>query len=173
VNVNPESNSQPEMASPKRTVRWPLLLLFIAIVIGGVYAMAFVAASLLAEPAYKSIDDIDPAAIQSMGVLVLNRPDGGPDITAGGKELWPVPKEAFANVLAPLCGATPLTGGRPIYLGQIQMVFNDGRKLTVMMHRIGDEKIKLSIERYEYEVAPIDKFLKPLIEVEADARKEH
>jgi hypothetical protein len=180
--VNPQSNGPPspngvlhKPKPPRR--RWLFVAIALLILIASAYIGAFYIASLFGEPAVKSIDEIDPAQVETMAVLAINRPDGGPDIAVDGKNPFVVPEADFEKLLAPLRHAKPFLEGRPIYLGYMQIVFRDGRKLKVMLHRIGDgndpahlPNLRVSIGKYQYEVSPLDKFLKPLSEVEANAK---
>jgi hypothetical protein len=118
-------------------------------------------------PAFQSLDDASAAEIESLEVLAINRPDGGPDISAGGKALLPIPAEHREAVLAPLRGAPAISKPRGIYLGQIQLRFRDGRKLIVYLHRTTEDTLQFTIGSRQYEVVPLEKFLKPLAEIEA------
>jgi hypothetical protein len=180
--VNPHSNGPPSpngvLHKPKPPHRrWLFVAVALLILIASVYAGAFYIASLFGEPAVKSIDEIDPGQVETMAVLAINRPDKGPDIASNGKEPLVVPEADFEKLLAPLRHAKPFLEGSPIYLGYMQIGFRDGRKLKVMLHRIGNgddpahlPSLRISIGKYQYEVSPLDKFLKPLVEVEANAK---
>lgn len=128
--------------------------------------LTLVPAGLFA-PAFKTIDEVDVAQVETLSVLAINRPDGGPDITAGGKELLPIPAEFHQEVLAPLRGAPRVSKPRGIYLGQMQIYFRDGRKLIVYLHRTSENTLQFTIGSQQYEVTPLEKFLKPMSEIEA------
>lgn len=149
--------------------RWFFVTIGLLILIGLATVAAFVMA-WLAQPPFKSIDEVDVAQIERLAVLTINRPDSGPDISAGGKELLVIPSEFYETLLAPLRNAPAIAAPRGIYLGQINLVFKDGRKLIVMLHRAGDATLQFTIGSQQYEVAPLGKFLKPLIETEAKVK---
>ena len=148
----------------------------VALFIGTAYGLIFLLVTQLSKPTVRSVNEIDAANIQSWKILVINRPDGGPDISGGGKAFFPIPTPDYEAVLAPLRNAKLIQTDRGIYLGEIRLLFKDGKKLTIMLHRVGDgpnppPMLRISVEQYQYDAGPLDAFLKPLIEVEARARK--
>lgn len=153
--------------------RWVWVAIVFALMTGLAYASVFLLADLFAKPAAKSVDEIDTTNVASMHVLAINRPDGGPDISAGGKDMLPVPADQFAALLVPLKSAKQIKTDRGIYLGEIRMIFRNGSKLTIMLHRAeseGRHVLRLGIEQYQYDAGPLEPFLKVLDQIDDVAK---
>ena len=168
---NTESNGEPVVEPVRSVRRWLVAGLALFVLIALSYAGMFLIAAFFDEPVVKSIDEIDAAKVSRLGVLAINRPDGGPDITSGGKDPFPIPTGDIAAVLQPLRGGQPLATDRGIYLGVIQIAFHDGRKVKVMLHRAGDTGLRVSIGKYQYDAGSLKPFFKVLDEVESRMRQ--
>lgn len=128
-------------------------------------------------PAFETVDDLDLAAVARVQVLVINRPDGGPDVGELKGEPLTVPAADYEAVFAPLRRATPVSRERGIWLGRVMVLLADGRRQTIMLYRVGEGNdparppvLLFSIGRRQFEVGAVEKWLKPLVEVEARAR---
>lgn len=149
--------------------RWMWVAIIFVLMVGLAYGSVFLLADLFAKPTAKSVDEIDTANLASMSVLAINRPDGGPDISAGGKEMLPVPADQFSKLLAPLKNSRQVTTDRGIYLGEVRMIFKNGSKLTIMLHRAeseGRNVLRLGIEQYQYDADSLEPFLKVLDQID-------
>lgn len=143
-----------------------LILLFPAIVIP-------ILVSILKEPAFASLDELDLAQVSSMEIFLLNRPDGGPDI-GGTRGLFVIPAADYDRALAPLRKAEPIAAESPrgIWLGRLVVTLADGRKQTVMLHRPKAEydksqvhRLELRIGRHQFVGPPVDEFVARIAEI--------
>lgn len=134
-----------------------LVLLFPAIVIP-------LLVSSFGKPAFESIDDLDAANIQSLSILILERPDGGPNIGMPN-ELFVIPKKDHEAALAPLRKAERVTAetSRGIWLGRIAVTLADGRTQRIMLHRPKQEYDKSRVHRLEVRIGP-NQFVGPPVD---------
>lgn len=143
-----------------------LILLFPAIVIPYLVGQ-------FREPAFRSIEEIDVAQVESIELFILNRPDGGVDI-GGTRKLHAVAPENFDKTLEVLRHATPVAAasGRGIWLGRVVVTLKNGRTQTVMLHRPTHEydatkpqRIEMRIGSHQFEGLEVDEFTKRLGEI--------
>ncbi len=150
--------------------RWIVAGVAIAMLMAVAYASAFFFAGLFDNKPAASIDELDAAEVAKLSVFVLNRPDGGPDITRGGGELLNIPQPEVESILATLRGARPITAERAVFLGRMEIALQDGRKLTVMLHRDASDKsasLQYRIGNHGYEGQSLTAFLAALDAMEA------
>ncbi len=115
---------------------------------------------------FTSIDQLDGQSLRSIDLLVIERPDGGPNIGMPSR-LFPVPATEFEALLAPLrnAGRVAAESPRGIWLGRIVVTLNDGRAQSVMLHRPKSEtgatapRLELRIGSNQYEGPPVGAFL--------------
>jgi hypothetical protein len=119
------------------------------------------------ELAFTSIDDIEPGRVRSLALLIIERPDGGPNIGAPSA-LHQVPPADFDSVLALLRNSPRATAESPrgVWLGRLVVTLTDGRTQTVMLHRPksdsgppANRRLELRIGTFQFDGPPVDEFL--------------
>lgn len=151
-----------------------LILLFPAIVIP-------LLVSSFGETAFQSVDEIDVSRVKSMSILMIERPDGGPNIGTPN-ELFVIPESELEKALQPLRRAERVASESPrgIWLGRIVITLNTGRTQTVMLHRpkqafdrSSNHRLELRIGRNQFIGPPVGEFLERISAIAGvDDRKE-
>jgi hypothetical protein len=150
--------------------RWIVAGGVVLAIIVGLYAAIFLLADRIRTPAATSLAMVDQATIERGELLVIRRPDGGPDISAGKTDAMAISREdavALVNVLTP--GAAVNTA-RGIWMGKLILFFRDGRKLEVLLYSVSESKsspVRFQIEQYQYELPSSESFLAAVDAVDA------
>ncbi len=136
-----------------------LILLFPAIVIPLLVRSS-------GELPFTNLDQLDVKAVRSIDLLVIERPDGGPNIGMP-HQLFPVPPTEFEAILSPLRKAEPVAAESPrgIWLGRMVVTLDDGRAQSVMFHRPKSTedsrtaRLEIRIGRNQYMGPPVRDFI--------------
>jgi hypothetical protein len=125
------------------------------------------------ELPFTSIDQIDVKAVRSLEVLVIERPDGGPNIGMPN-QLFAVPTAEFDSFLSSLRSAGRVASESPrgIWLGRFVVTLDDGRAQSVMLHRPKSEydatkpqRLELRIGPHQYEGPPVNEFITRIAQI--------
>ncbi|CAN5321042.1 hypothetical protein BH11PLA2_BH11PLA2_00590 [soil metagenome] len=133
-----------------------------AVLIAAVYAGMFAIANRIQKNAVISIDAVDVAEIDRMELLVIRRPDSGPDIRAEKTDPITVPAAEYKTILTPLLKANPVKTDRGVWMGKLILYLKDGRKLEVLLYSVNEQAkgpMRYKIEEYQYEVESVTPFL--------------
>jgi hypothetical protein len=100
-----------------------LLLLFVPV------GFIFCVFPWLSQPAFLSVDEIDPAKVESLGVQLLNHPGGAEDV----RPISMNPQD-FDKLLEPLRNAERIDVQPPAaFNGEYKVRFQDGRRGTIRL----------------------------------------
>lgn len=161
----------PAAPSTRTRLKWWGLILLLTFL----FAAALVTAALqVLRPAFESVDQLDPARIESIRVFVINRPDGGPDIGGPTRKGIQISREDFGKVLDPLRHAERVSKERGVWLGQMTVKLADGRGQPIYLYRArsapdGPWVLRFKIGRLQYEAGPVDELVRVLTECEPRA----
>lgn len=118
------------------------------------------------ELPFTNLDQVDVKSVRSIDLLVIERPDGGPNIGMP-HQLFPVPASEFEAILSPLRKAEPVAAESPrgIWLGRMVVTLDDGRAQSVMFHRpkttseSPTARLEIRIGRNQYVGPPVLEFI--------------
>jgi hypothetical protein len=107
------------------------------------------------ELPFSSIDQIDTSTVRSLEILVIERPDGGPNI-GQPNQLFAIPRGDFEGFLATLrhSGRVASESPRGIWLGRLVVTLDDGRAQSIMLHRPKAEYDAAKPQRLELRIGP-------------------
>lgn len=159
-----------ESLAPTLTTRRRLFLSAL-VVMGALMVPAILvptALLLLREPAFHSLQELDPGQIVKLEVFVLNRPDQLPDI-GSTKGMRVIPAEGQQRVLDFLRNAQPVDSSRAIFLGRLVVQLRTGEREQLILNRFGDSKsgyrLRYFIGQQGYDAASVNDFTRLLDEV--------
>lgn len=131
----------------KRRLKWYALILGVVLAFAATWVTVAV---FFAGPAFDSADRIDLAQVKDVEVLILNRPDGGPDV-GSPREPHKLPAAQWPAAFAPLRNAEPVDSLPPkIWLGKYTVTLADGRRQPIMLYYLAGEKEK----RVRFKIGP-------------------
>jgi hypothetical protein len=154
----------------RRRLAWwgGLLVLFLC----GAATLVVVALSLLSDPAFASVDELDNARVKGITFFVLNRPDGSPDI---GRVQQPVtvPADQIPAVLDLFRKATPVETLPPkVWLGKLVVELTDGRSETIMLYWSNADReakrplrVRFKIRTRQFEGGEVEVLVKKLLAI--------
>jgi hypothetical protein len=129
--------------------------------------------SLSQQPAFSSLDDLDISQIRSLEVIILNRPDGGPDIGTT-KAMHNYPASDYERVVATMKPFLEHTSdpGRGIWLGRMVITMKDRRRQMILFHRSKTDEfqgksgpVEMRIGRRLFLGPPVNELTKKLQEI--------
>jgi hypothetical protein len=144
----------------RRRLKWWALILASLLAFAAAWVTVAVA---FAEPAFAKLDDVDFDKVASVELLILNRPDGGPDI-GSPRSPFDVPRERRAAMLAPLLKAELAEAPRSkTWLGKMTVVLADGRRQPVYLYYVAAENPKrvwFKIGPHQYLGGKLEEFVR-------------
>lgn len=160
-------------ATRRRMLLWVALFCLVLLV---PLTLVPTALLLFSKPAFESVDELSPDKVTGIGVFILNRPDGGPDV-GRRDDLFQVPPADRDAVLGLLRGAQRVDLTRGIWLGRMVVTLADGRRQAILLYRpessVDKDKpgrLRFKIGDLQYEGPPVDEFVRALVAIEAKAK---
>jgi hypothetical protein len=168
----PESPSPKSGGTPRR---WLVAGMALAVLIAVMYAAVFALASRIKAPALTSLAALDLATVDRVELLVINRPDGQPDTSAGKTEMVPVPMVDAATLIDTLRPAVPVNAARGIWMGKLIVHLKDGRKVETLIYSVNEKgpgPLRYKIEEYQYELPSAATFLSVVDRIDLKIKSE-
>jgi hypothetical protein len=154
--------------------RWLIIgALLVMMLVGCMYVLIFMAAGRLSTPVATSLVDLNPATIAEADLLVIRRPDGGADVTAGKTEAVRIIGTDAAALVEALKVGKAVETARGVWMGKLVLHLADGRKLETLLYSVGDVPggpMRFKIEQFQYELESSTPFLKCVDEIDAKRR---
>ena len=123
-----ESESLPQPRRYRVSAKWLLGLTALTLLVP--VLMLFVIFPWLAEQAFQSVEEINPAEVEVLRVQLLNHPQGKDDV--GPVEMSP---DDFPKLLAAIGGAEKVNEiPAATWLGEYRVRFHDGRRGTIKLY---------------------------------------
>ncbi len=124
----PEQQLPPQPKRYKVSAKWLIGLSALTLLVP--IFMIFVVFPWLAEQAFQSVEEIDPAQVDVMRIQLLNHPRGREDV--GPVEMHP---DDFAKLLKAIGGAEKVDAiPAATWLGEFRVRYKDDRKGTIRLY---------------------------------------